>query len=328
MERKLASIQIIKNVQPIENAENIERVDILGWHLVAKKGEFKIGDKCIYCEVDSILPERPEFEFLRNKNFRIKTVNLRGQVSQGICFPLSIIAQDNLEEGQDVTSIVGIEKYEALIPCAMQGKIKSNFPSYITKTDETRIQTVPKVLERHKNFLFYVTEKVDGCSITAYIKDGEFSVASRRLVYLDTPDNIWWQMAHKLKLEYKLKSLNMNIAIQGELLGNVQGNKYKLKENRVLWFNVFDITEQKFLDLFDFNNLISYLGLETVPLLQFDFILDKNIDELVECSKGISNIYNIPREGIVLRSMKETWDEELGRLSFKVINPDFLLKFD
>ena len=74
MERKLASIQIIKNIQQIENAENIERVDILGWHLVAKKGEFKIGDKCIYCEVDSILPERPEFEFLRNKNFRIKTI--------------------------------------------------------------------------------------------------------------------------------------------------------------------------------------------------------------------------------------------------------------
>ena len=106
--RKLASIQTVNAVEPIPNADAIERVRVLGWWVVSKKGEHKPGDKLVYCEIDSLLPERPEFEFLRPSSFkpaqtddlgnvtvaagfRIKTIKLRGQVSQGICFPLSIL---------------------------------------------------------------------------------------------------------------------------------------------------------------------------------------------------------------------------------------------
>ena len=201
MDRKLASIQIIRNIQPIENADNIERVDILGWHLVAKKEEFEIGDKCIYCEVDSVLPDRPEFEFLKSKNFRIKTIKLRGQISQGICFPLSIIDSYfgvELKEGDDLTEFLGVTKYEIPVSVTMSGKVKNTFPDFLPKTDEIRIQSVPEILERYRNTICYVTEKVDGCSITVYLRDGEFNVASRRMVYLDTPENIWWQISHKL----------------------------------------------------------------------------------------------------------------------------------
>lgn len=90
--RKLASIQIVNTVEPIANADAIERIRVLGWWVVSKKGEHQPGDKVVYCEIDSLLPERPEFEFLRTncfKNaqtdpeggvilpagFRIKTVN-------------------------------------------------------------------------------------------------------------------------------------------------------------------------------------------------------------------------------------------------------------
>ena len=80
--RNLASIQKISKLEPIPNADTIEKATVLGWELVVKKGEFKEGDLCVYCEIDSVLPERPEFEFLRTKKFRIKTIKFKGQISQ------------------------------------------------------------------------------------------------------------------------------------------------------------------------------------------------------------------------------------------------------
>ncbi len=93
MERKLATIQKIIEVHPIVNADNLERAVIKGWNVVVKKGEFQAGDLCVYCEIDSLMPERPEFEFLESKKYRIKTTKFRGQVSQGIAFPLSILPE-------------------------------------------------------------------------------------------------------------------------------------------------------------------------------------------------------------------------------------------
>lgn len=91
--RKLASIQKIIGLEPIEGADNIMKAKVLGWELVIKKGEYAVGDFCIYCEIDSVLPNKPEFEFLKSKNFRIRTIRLRGQISQGICFPLSMLPE-------------------------------------------------------------------------------------------------------------------------------------------------------------------------------------------------------------------------------------------
>ena len=108
--RKLASIQRIKVLEPIANADAIERATVLGWQLVVKKGEFAVGDLCVYCEIDALLPERPEF--LRPRKFLIRTVRLRGQISQGICFPLDILPAGTLvAEGADVTGALGIVKY-------------------------------------------------------------------------------------------------------------------------------------------------------------------------------------------------------------------------
>lgn len=173
VERKLATIQKIKDIYPIDGADSIDRATILGWNLVVKKGEFKSGDWCVYCEVDSLLPIREEFEFLRKScynprtnRFRIKTAKLRGQISQGIAFPLSILGDMNLttlKEGDDVTDLLNIIKYEPPIPSELGGDVKGSFPSFIPKTDEIRIQSVPSVLERHKGRRFVITEKVDGC---------------------------------------------------------------------------------------------------------------------------------------------------------------------
>lgn len=141
--RKLASIQRIKALEPIEGADAIERATVLGWQLVVKKDEFRVGELCIYCEIDSILPEKPEFEFLKSRGMRIRTIRLRGQISQGICFPLSFLPAETLiEEDSDVTEILGVTKYEPPIPASLAGVMKGAFPSFIPKTDETRVQVL------------------------------------------------------------------------------------------------------------------------------------------------------------------------------------------
>ncbi len=336
MDRKLASIQIIANIAPIENADAIERADVLGWHCVVRKGDFKIGDLCIYCEIDSVLPDKPDFEFLRTRGFRIKTIKLRGQVSQGIVFPVSILCSSiDYKVGNDVTDLLGITKWEPKMAQQLVSLAKGYIPSFIPKTDEMRIQSVPDVLVRNRGVECYYTEKLDGTSMSVWIKDDQFSVASRRLELKEDEHNVYWAVARQLELEGKLRRLNRNIALQGELIGpGVQGNKYGLGDNHVYFFNAFDIDKQEYIPPHLFWSIIASLNLYSVPMLGIIY-LDHTVDDLVNLSKGeslLKNIHleakNIQREGIVVRSVLERQDLEIGRLSFKVVNPEFLLKFE
>jgi RNA ligase (TIGR02306 family) len=334
MNRKLASIQRIIDLKPIENADKIEVAQVLGWHCVVKKGEFKVGDLGVYFEIDSVLPERPEFDFLKEKHFRIRTVKLRGQVSQGLLMPLNSLPQLqadrlNYAEGMDVTELLGVKKYEPVVPAHLSGVMKGQFPLFLRKTDEMRIQSIPEFLIRHKGKLFYITEKLDGTSFTVYMKDGEFGVCSRNIDLLESDNNLYWQVAKKFNFREKLLSLG-NFAIQGEICGpGVQKNKYSLTEPRLFTFSIFNISEYKYLDFENFKQICKDLGIETVPILDENFTLDCTVEELVELSKGRSFIFNnIEREGLVIRSKVEGDDLEAGRISFKVVNPDFLLKYE
>ena len=174
MERKLATIEKISEIHPIPNADAIERAVIRGWNVVTRKDEFKVGDLCVYCEIDSLMPERPEFEFLRPRGFRIRTIKLRNQISQGIAFPISIlpaaltndenwIVEKILKEGTDVTELLGIVKYEPPIPAQLSGLVKGTFPSHSIKSDEERIQNLIDRYEDFKKEIWIVTEKLDGC---------------------------------------------------------------------------------------------------------------------------------------------------------------------
>ena len=334
--RKLATIQKIKDLQPIAGADRIERATVLGWHVVVKKGDFQVGDYCVYCEIDSLLPEKPEFEFLRPRKFRIKTVRLRKQISQGIAFPTSILddyEDVEIKEGADVTDLIGVKKYEPPIPITMGGNVKGAFPGFIPKTDEIRIQSMPDVLTRSENRgkRCYVTEKIDGTSATYYLKDGEFGVCSRNLELRESEKNIHWIAARQYDLAARLRGLNQNIAIQVEIIGpKIQKDKYALAKPQLMVFNVFDINRYEFLSYEDFVSFTETLKLETVPILRDDYVLGQDdVDSLVRMSEGKSVVNpKILREGIVIRSVVETRDPEIGRLSFKVINPLFLLKFE
>lgn len=328
--RKLASIQRIKSLEPIPDANAIEMARVMGWQLVVKKGEFHVNDLCVYFEIDSILPEKPEFEFMRPRNFRVKTIKLRGQISQGICFPVSILPKDvEIEEGKDLTEIMGVKLFEPPIPFYLAGKKKGPFPDYIPKTDETRAQNLVDILKLHSGEKCYITEKLDGSSITIFLKDGNFGVCSRNFELEEDSENSLWKLARELDIENKLKLLDGNFALQGEAVGkSIQNNTLNLKGHAIYFYNVFDIDKQVYHGFHDFKEVIQKIGLETVPILHEDYILDPDINKLVTLSIGKSSINKEGwREGIVIRSLTEKRLEG-ERFSFKVINPNFLLKYD
>ncbi|MBX3257266.1 MAG: RNA ligase (ATP) [Chitinophagaceae bacterium] len=324
--RKLASIQKIKKIEPIEGADTIVKATVLGWSLVVKKDEFKINDLCVYIEIDSLLPEKPEFEFLRKMKFRIRTVKLRGQVSQGICFSLSILPKGLVvEEDMDVTEELGVVKYEPPIPDSIAGVKKAEFPSFIPKTDEIRVQVMQDELSKQKGKECYITEKLDGTSVTFFIKDGEFGVCSRNMELVENAGSIYWQTAKHLVIEDKLRLLSKNVAIQGELVGEgIQENKLKLKGNSVFFFTLFWIDEYKYAEYDEWKEVFEAIGLETVPVLERGFVLIDDIDVLLKMAERKSALNaDILAEGIVIR-VKEA--DEL--ISFKAISNKFLLCYD
>ena len=340
MERKFASIRKISDLSPIEGADKIEVATIDGWKVVvAKDVNHKLGDLIVYCEVDSFLPIREEFEFLRKtsfkkmgdqEGFRLKTIRLRGQISQGLIIPIDIllkhgVSSDDVFEGLNVTGLLGITKYEPPIPAELSGKVKGNFPSFLKKTDEERVQNLASDYEKYRaqnklGMKFYVTEKLDGSSATFYVKDGEFGVCSRNLELLETDDNTFWKVARELDLENKMSSLGFNVCIQGELIGeSVQKNPYKIKGQTVRFFNGFNIDTQENIPFLEFTELIQKLELKTVPILDFDFDLPSSIDDMLEYAESTSNLNNnFGREGVVVRSYDRT-------ISFKSISNQFLL---
>lgn len=340
MERKLASIRKIEKIDPISGADKIELVTVDGWKVVvAKDVGHKIGDFVVYCEIDSFLPIKPEYEFLRKSSykkmgdqegFRLRSVKLRGQISQGLILPIKDVIPfpdvlDYMEVGKDVTELLGVVKYEPPIPAELAGKVKGGFPSFIPKTDEERIQNLSSEYEEWKtqsDHEFYVTEKLDGSSATFYMKDGVFGVCSRNLELLETEDNTFWRVARILDLESKMKNVGMNFSIQGELIGEgIQGNPYKIKGQTVRFFNIYDIDLREYYSIHILNRIVKDVmgGLETVPVLETNFKLPETIDELLKYADAKSALNpNFDREGIVIRNGNKS-------ISFKVISNQFLI---
>jgi len=336
MERKLATIRKIDNILPIEGADMIELSTVGGWKVVvAKDVNHKVGDLVVYCEIDSFLPIEPEFEFLRKSSykkmadgtegFRLKTIKLRGQVSQGLIVPLDVllkcgVSSDDVYEGLDVTGTLGIVKYEPPIPAQLSGMVKGNFPSFLKKTDEERIQNLTKEYGIYSLDKFYVTEKLDGSSVTYYVKDGVFGVCSRNLDLLEDENNSMWKFAIESGLRDRLVGLGKNIAIQGEIIGEgIQGNPYKRIGQTVKIFNGFDIDKYDYLSLSELLDLTKVLEVKTVPILDLSFTLPETIDELLLTAEGKSMLnIKTEREGVVIRSHDR-------KISFKAISNKFLL---
>lgn len=333
--RKLASVRRIDDVQPIPNADAIEVVTIGGWKVVVKKQDaFKVGDLVCYVEIDSVLPPKEEFAFLANSRYRIRTIKLRGQVSQGIVFPLSILPAGDYVEDQDVTDVLGVIKYEPAIPAQLRGAVKGNFPSFLIKTDESRVQNLSKRLHHYQGTPMYASVKLDGSSFTVYLKDGEFGVCSRNMDLKEDLNNSYWKTARELQVEEKLHQtadllgITGGIAIQGELVGpGIQKNRLGLPKLDIYVFNIFDISARKFVSIGKLKDACNKVGLKHVPIVFEDVPLSTDVLSYVETVNGMVHpIYCLKDiEGLVYRPMVEI-DDEHGRLSFKVINNNYLLK--
>jgi RNA ligase (TIGR02306 family) len=342
MERKLATIKKITDINPIEGADKIELVTVGGWKVVvAKDVGHKVGDLVVYCEIDSFLPIREEFEFLRKSSykkmsdgtegFRLKTIRLRGQISQGLILPIVVLNPPDTNiyitpfEGLDVTEMLGIVKYEPPIPAELAGKVKGLFPSFLRKTDEERVQNLTSEYEEWKiqsKHQFYVTEKLDGSSATFYVNDGVFGVCSRNLELLETEGNTFWKVARELDLENKMKSVGRNICFQGELIGeSLQGNPYKIKGQTVKFYTGFDIDKQIRIPFVNFVVMLQEMDLGYVPVLnqEFGFQLPETVENMLNYAEGKSVLNSdTEREGVVVRSMD-------GTISFKAISNKFLI---
>ena len=331
-ERKLASVVKIIDIQPIPNADAIVVAKVKGWNVVVKRDEFKVGDLAAYYEIDSFLPIRPQFEFLRkssfkrmgsHEGFRLKTIKLRGQLSQGLLTPIPEGIIDP-KEGDDLTEALDIVKYEPPIPAQLAGKIKGTFPSFIPKTDETRIQN----FESDIGFLpvgerVYITEKLDGTSFTCYFNNGVFGVCGRNWELTETADNSLWRMANVLELKDKLTKYGKNIALQGELIGsNINGNLYGLSDHKLFFFTGYDIDKGRRMFFDELEWLLFRLEVPMVPVIEkYGYTLPNEnlVDSMLQYAEGKSVLnMSVDREGVVVRGLEREF-------SFKAISNTYLL---
>jgi hypothetical protein len=405
-ERELCYIARITKITPIEGADNIELVTINdGWVCIAKIGEFKVDDLCIYFEIDSKLPEAEWSEFLASKHYKVKTMKL-GKfkvISQGLALPVStfgwelsttgqfagdvpiIITNDNtfpyFAEGDFLTSYLGVtysviednkrkapsaDKYKKMAqrhPKIFQkpfvkwlykkdwgkkflfvffGKKKDtrNWPQWVVKTDEERIQNMPWILQDKEEW--FATEKIDGTSTTftmkrgGFLKNNEYYVCSRNVVF-DTPNkncfydsNVYLEMAEKYHIKEALtKMLVLDdtldfVTIQGETYGTeIQKRDYGLKDHKLAVFNVIlgekgekpiRLNPKQMVELMDIYNI------PCVPIIDEHFILPDTIEELLTIATDKSKIDGGMREGLVFRSYD-------GTKSFRAVSNEFLLKY-
>jgi len=344
MARKLASIQKINAVEPIDGADMIEKIGILGWHCVAKKGEFQVGESCVYFEIDSLLPERSEFEFLRKSSwneklgrFRLKTVKLKGVISQGLAVPVTVFSEftgQPLPEGVDVTEQLAVEKYEPQIPAQLAGDIRS-FRWPIPKTDEERIQSNPEFIRELSGKAHYISVKLDGtsCSFVLTRDDDDeldFHVCSRNYSLKPSASLSFWQLEQHYGIDAKLREHHARtgqlLALQGEVVGpGIQKNPLGLAKVDIYLFNIVDCATGQRLPINTLESLTTYFGLKTVPIIERGDNFTYTLDELLEKAAGkyaeqfSSARPNQEREGIVVRSQDQ-------QVSFKVVSNRFLLK--
>lgn len=339
--RKLASIRRIADILPIEGADAIEVAVVDGWKVVIKKGEFAIGDSAIYLEIDSWVPhEIAPFlskgheprEYNGVKGERLRTVKLRGQVSQGLLlnywdFPdvvkefhkTRIVDPNDIDASFDVTDILGIQKWEAPIPAQLQGQAKGTFPSsLIPKTDQERIQNCFRDIEKKGDVTYEVTMKLDGSSTTIFRWEGELRVCSRNMelkINDENKDNTFVAMA--LEIGDRIPE---GFALQGELMGpGVQGNREGFKDHKFFVFDVFLIKEHKYAGPAYRRALCQEYGFEHVPVLGVAWKAPESVDSGLDIADGPSIKHKI-REGLVWKCNEDP------SFSFKTISNQFLLK--
>lgn len=351
--RQLATKRVVRELVPIAGADRIELARIDGWQCVVKKGEFTVGSEGCYFEIDSMLPATdPRFAFLAKGKAvpfaRIKTVRLKGTLSQGLLIPASSLTLDEVARvnaGEELTTVLGVQKYEPPLPTG--GKQAGVFPTHLLpKTDQERIQNIPDVLNGRNMLDFEVTEKLDGTSCTMWMhvtqddvgvleidvnkpedierwKKEACGVASRNWEMQKDDQNAYSNVMRENDLVNKLWELGRNVAIQGEIIGPpIQGNKYHLAKQEFYVFDIYDIDAKKYLGARERFELAHELGLKHVPILVWNQDTPMTLDGVLALADGASALNgDTMREGLVFKALD-------GSMSFKAISNEWLLKHE
>ncbi|KAI8824708.1 hypothetical protein BJ741DRAFT_633098 [Chytriomyces cf. hyalinus JEL632] len=355
--RSLATIQRIAAVHAIPKADAIVTITFRDtqWECIMKKSEAEPDKLVVYFEIDSLLPHSKapfdEMEFLEKVHWRIKTIKLRGQISQGLALPLDALLpylplDTPLEDGTDLTELLGVRKYIANEerglydpPRPNREKPPPTFPSWITRTEESRGQTFPNLKQVLAELDLFMTVKMDGTSATYFVRNGEFGMCSRNHVVdpLDTSaaSGHYAEIAGKYNIEQVLRSVGYDVAVQGEICGpKINGNRVKLDSNQFFIFTAQNLETGQRLSPSQLNEFVETMnriqsqdsGKEASKFVQVPSLgvlkagTCGTFKEVVAFSEGTFVVTKEAREGIVART-------EDGR-SFKVINPKYLLKHD
>jgi RNA ligase (TIGR02306 family) len=339
--RNLVSIRTIDRLVPHPNADRLDLAHVGGWQCVVGKDVHHVGESVLFFEVDSVLPELPPFEFLRKscfvsrdwvKGFRLQTRRLRGELSQGLIMPLSVLDAFgaftfDTKDGFDLTTHIGVVKWDPPMPASLSGEMTGRFPSTIPKTDQERVQNLD--LEKLPG-VYEVTEKLDGTSMTVIVSaTDDIRVCSRNYELRETPSNSLWEVARET-FGTRFAPFTRNLAFQGELVGpGIQDNLYCLPKRAYFIFDVYDCDQSRYLTPAERTVLLADLELNAVPFIgeewiQFNEVTprDQIVQSLLSFAEGTSVLNpNAQREGLVFKSVGCS-------KSFKAISNAWLLKHE
>ena len=343
--RKLASIQRIYKIEPIEGADRIELASVLGWQCVVNKGQFHPMDLAVYFEIDSFLPIRPEFEFMRassyrktdimGEGFRLKTMRFRGQVSQGLLLPIDQFPEipSGMDLGMDVTDILGVRKWEIEEKVTTGGTVIGTLPIDVPHTDETRVQAEPDLIGDFAGLEYYITTKMDGSSHSVSLDEAGFHVTGHNYEYKDDGKSAFYELVKRDNIEEKLRKYYEDnglktITVQGELCApGIQQNRLRLTKPE--WY-VFTIRiDGKRVGLKKMQDVCAAMDLQMVPVEEVGADLPSKystVEALLERADG-EYPKGGKKEGIVIRPTEPIFNERISAsLSMKVVSNKYLLK--
>lgn len=316
----LVYIGKIINLEPIPGADFIVSATVVcgeggKWKGIVRKADFSVGDICNVFLPDALIPEQESMAFMKDSNWRVKMRRFKGAPSEVVIIPNNVFGEACFV-GRDITVENGVTKYHKPVSPHLQGIAKCDFPSFIPKTDEPNYQRYPELVESLVGKPWYMTEKADGSSTTAYKRNGEFGICSRNLELVRNPDNGYWKVAEKYKVEEKLPE---GIAIQWETCGpGIQSNPMGLKEIDGFMFSAYHIPYNRYFTFDELRELSREIGFPMVRLIEWGHCF---IPHGVE-TRG-EGVYSNgkQREGVVIRSQRN--EEGHKPISFKVINLGF-----
>ena len=300
------------------NADTLGLTKVDGWNIIVRLSDFKEGDLAAYIEPDYVVPNTPQFEFLKGHN-RITVKRFRGIYSQG----LLIAAPPNTNEGDNVIDLLGIKRYEPPISLSTGGEAEKGPSGFYPKYDVESWQKYKHLL--HEGEEVYITEKIHGCSARYYFQNGRIYCGSRTEWKREDPKNLWWRCFQQNPWIEQFCKTQPTLTVYGEIFGQVQDLKYGAGPND-LFCRVFDLWNtnvNQWLNIQDAGIISSYDQLlRWVPSV---YKGPYHEDRVLDMAEGNSIIKSTQiREGIVIKPVIERMDPEIGRVQLKIVSNKYL----